>query len=232
MNPNNPSEKTKLPLEEIFSFFYAKDSFRPVILKPFVFEDYTYATDTYSLIRCKTEKINFEYENNETISTVDKIFPIPNTSEIIDLDSIDWDSLMKEHECIGDGNDVECGNCNGEGTCEDTVYYKGRMYDYEFDCPVCEGSGYEEEEKQIPTGKKTFGVNDKVKIKDNYLNAKRFYILKKVKDLIGKDLELKYYNKSNNKFEGLLFKIDFLDILIMPLHLDYNEADDVIANII
>jgi len=213
-------------LSDVFSLFYGTDPIRPVMLKPFIVGNKTYATDGYTLICCDTEKIDFEYENNEPPLKVEAAIPEINTSEIIDIDAVDWVSLMNKDETIGDGNNVECGHCDGEGTCDDSVFYKSKFYNFEYECPVCHGSGYEEKENQIPTGNKTFGSNDMVRFKETHFYATKFYKLKKVKDLIGENIELISYNKNN---KGVLFRIGFLDVLIMPSM--YYSKDYVVANI-
>lgn len=216
----------KRTLGDVFSLFYGTDPSRPAMLKPFVVGDKTYATDSYTLIYCDTDKIDFEYENNERPPNVEGVIPEINTSEIIDIDAVDWIALMNKDETIGDGNDVECGYCNGGGTCYDNILYKSKFYDFEYECPVCDGSGYEQEEKQIPTGNKTFGSNDMVKFKETYFYATIFYKLKKVKDLVGGNVELISYNREK---KGVLFRIGFLHVLIMPCYC--NSEDYVVANI-
>lgn len=226
LNNNETTPAAKQLLGDVFSLFYGRDSMRPVMLNPFIVGDKTYATDAYTLVRCDNDKIDFEFENKEKPLDVEAAIPQINTSEIINVDDIDWKSLMNKDETIGDGNDVECGNCNGEGTCGDNILYKGKFYDFEYECPVCDGSGYEEEETLIPTGNKTFGSSDMVRFKDVYFYATKFYKLKKVKDLIGGDVELISYN-SNNK--GVMFRIGIVEILIMPCMCNSNEH--VVANI-
>jgi hypothetical protein len=213
-------------LYDVFSMFCATDGSRPEMLKPFVVGNKTYATDATTLVRCDIDKINFEFENLEKPPKVEAAIPEINTSEIIDIDDIDWGSLMNKDETIGDGNDVECGHCCGDGNCEDSFPYKGKLYNFEYECPVCEGSGYEEEERQIPTGNKTFGPFDMVKFKNIYFYATKFYKLKKVKDLIGGNVELISYNEN---YKGTMFRIGNVEILIMPC---INNSDKyVVAHI-
>jgi len=211
-------------LQDAFSLFYSTDELRPAMQKPFVVKGKTYATDGTLLIRCDNDKIDFEFENNEKLPNVLAIMPTENMSEIIDIDSVDWASFMNQDETEGDGNDIVCGHCNGEGTYDDDVYYKGKSYDIEYECPVCDGSGYESEENQIPTGNKTFGFNDRVLFKETLFYATRFYKLKKVKDLLGGNLELISYNNNN---KAILFRINFVEIIIMPCLSD--EEDVIIA---
>lgn len=224
---NNQSDNiSSTVLSDVFSLFYGNDPMRKVMLNPFEINGFTYATDAYTLVKCKSDIIDFEWENKEKPLSVDSAVPDYNTAEIINIDSIDWASFMNKDETIGDNNDVECGHCNGEGSVEDSFFYKGKFYNFEYECPVCDGSGYEEEEKQIPTGNKTFGLNDMIKFKDTYFYARVFYKLKKVKDLIGGNIELVSYNKNNR---GFLFTIGIVDVLIMPCM--YQSDDFVILNI-
>lgn len=65
-----------------------------------------------------------------------------------------------------------------------------------------------------------------VRFKDIYFYATKFYKLKKVKDLIGGDVELISYN-SNNK--GVMFRIGIVEILLMPCM--FNSDEYVVANI-
>ena len=217
-------------LSKVFANFYSYDQMRPAMLNPFIVGDKTYATDGYTLVRCNTENIDFEYENKEEPLKVERVIPKINTSQIIDIDSIDWASFMNKDEMVGDGSDdVECGHCKGEGTCEESFYYKGERYTAEYDCPVCDGSGFEEEEKQIPTRNKTFGQNDVVRFKNTYFYATKFYKLKKVKDLIGADVELISHNNQTDSLKPVLFRIGIVEVLIMPMQ--YSSIDDVIVNI-
>lgn len=193
---------------------------------PFIVGSYTYATDAYSMVRCKTERVDFKFENTEQPLNAEAAIPEINASEIIDLDNISWTDLMTVDEKIGDGNDVICGHCEGNGSCEDSFVYKNKCYDYEYDCPVCDGSGYEEKVQMIPTGKKTFGMNDMIRFKDAFFYARRFYKLKQVKDLIKADVELISYS-GNNK--AVLFRIGFLEVLLMPVI--QNSNTDVIVRI-
>ena len=214
-------------LSDVFSFFYGSDPLRPSMHNPFEIDGFTYATDAYTLIKCKSDLIDFEWHNEENSLKVENVVPNVNTSEIIHLDSIDWASLMNKDETIGDGNDdVECGHCKGYGNVDDDLRYKGKFYSFEYECPVCDGSGFEEEEKQIPTGNKTFNSSDIIRLKNTYFYATKFYKLKKVKDLIGGEIELISYNENN---KGVLFRIGIVDILIMPCIC--NSQDYVILNI-
>jgi excinuclease UvrABC ATPase subunit len=219
-------EKTKL--EEVFSLFYSYDNSRPVMLNPFVVGDKTYATNGHILISCDSDKLDFEYENNEKPLDISKVVLEQNTYELINIDKVDWESLKTEDETIGNGEDVTCGHCDGYGSCEESIRYKNKSYNLEYECPVCEGSGLEEEEKFIPTGNKTFPAFKIVKFKDTYFYIEKFYVLKKVKDLLGCDVELLHYNL-NSPHKPVLFRIGIVEIIIMPMML--GGSDDIIVEI-
>ena len=73
------------------------------------------------------------WKNKEKPLKVEAVIPELNTSEIINIDNIDWVSLMNKDEKISDGNEVECGHCNGEGSVEDSIFYKGKFYYFEYE---------------------------------------------------------------------------------------------------
>ncbi len=219
--------ENKSGLKQVFALFCTIDEFRPAYANPFVVNGKAYATDGHSLVRCESDKIDFQIESENKILHIEKVIPEENTSEVVDIDCIDWASLMTEDELVGDGKDVECGHCEGMGTCEDSFLYKKQFYSYEYDCPVCDGSGYEEEEGKIPTGDKTFPYAAKVKFKGAYFYAQLFYKLKKVKDLVGGDIKLIYYKSNLN---CLMFSVGILEILIMPCTAPDGD-DTVVAKI-
>lgn len=221
MEENKNSNKTVLS-EVFYMFCDIDENMIPVFSNPFEINGTTYATDRFSLVYCDSNIIDFHYENKETPPNVNNIIPEINTSEIINIDSIDWLSLMTQNETTSVGSYVDCGHCDGFGTYEDSFFYKHKLYDYHYKCPVCEGTGHEQTPKIILTGNKTFKDKDVIKFKDAYFSAFNFYKLKKVKDLIGMDIELISY-RSNDK--ALLFKIGFLNVLLMPIlfHSIYEE---------
>lgn len=212
---SNSDTLTGSTLGSIFSLFVSTDGRRKNLLKPFTVDDQTYATDGHVMIYCDNKFIDFEFENKEKPPLVRKVIPDINSNEVIDLKSVNWESLKTWDETKPSGEEVECGNCDGEGTIEDYVYYKRRHYNVEYDCPVCDGSGFEEEQKQIKTGGKTFDPFAMVKVRDTFFYVHRFYLLKVVQELIdGREVEMIAY-KSNEA--GMLFKIGFLYILMMPV---------------
>lgn len=211
-NINNQTE-SRQTLEDVFAIFYGSDPMRLVMNRPFVIGEYTYATDGYTAIRCKNERIDFEYKNDEIPPRVESVVPATNTSEVLDFDSVDWQSLMTVPEKVEVGDNVDCGHCDGTGSCSDVIFYKGNRYDYDYECPVCDGSGWEEEAEERETGNMEFSSTDKIRLRDSFFYANKFYRLKKVKDLVGENVELISYTGPD---KGAMFKIGFLEILLMP----------------
>lgn len=225
---NQPKMKNEnsynTPLAEVFSLFCSNDDNTPVMKHPFVVGGKTYATDGHTLVRCDNDKVDFDFQNDEKPLYVEGVIPRVNTSEVIDLDTIDWNAIMTTDETVGDGNDVICGHCDGGGDVCDGFRYKGKFYSYDYRCPVCDGSGYEEHEKQIPTGEKTFDNRDVIQFKGTHFYATQFHKLKKVHDLIGGDVELISCARGGKPF---MFRIRFLEILIM----DCYDLRNVVATI-
>jgi hypothetical protein len=211
---NQTDKKTNL--QKCFELFLGHDELRPVFDNPFVIENNTYATNAHVLIYCDSKHIDFEFKNKETAPNAKAIVPKENTSQIIDVDSIDWESFKTADEFKYIGDEIECGHCNGDG--EFDVYYKNRYYDCE--CPVCDGSGYEAEPIKVKTGNKTFKDYDVIKLKNLYFNINLFYKVKQVKDLIGGDVELVHFPELE---KAILFKINFAFVLIEPF---YKTSDD------
>jgi hypothetical protein len=226
----NSAEREKTVLEQVFTLFCSKDEMRPLFLKPFVLGDKTYATDGYTLVRCDSGRIDFEFENNEKPKDVSSAIPDANTSEIINLDNIDWVGLMKEDEIIKVGEELVCGHCGGDGECEDDLSYKSKSYFFKYNCPVCDGSGYEVEKRKVPSGNKTFKDFDMIRLRGVLFYATKFYRLKQVKDLVGGEVELIYYPDGKSKYT-VLFRIGFLEILIMPGHEHGVSKEDVVASV-
>jgi hypothetical protein len=220
-------DSSKTTVEEVFSLFYSTDPLRPGMHWPFVVGNRTYATDGYLMVGCNTDKIDFSYENKEKPIFIDGVIPKVNMQEVLDMDNVEWASLMKADETISKVENVECGHCKGEGKVEDSLYYKKRYHTYEYECPVCDGSGLEEEEQEVPTVNKTFGREDLVKLKDSYFYLWRFYTLKKVRDLTGGDVELISYSGSG---KAVLFRVGIFEILMMPIIASDDESEKVLLS--
>src|SRR5690606_37748127 len=157
-------------IQQIFDLFIDKDHMNERFRKPFICDGYACATDSYTLIRCKTEHIDFEIAEPDSPVDVAKVMPTPNISQPIDLDVIDCEGLKTVNEYVVHGDDEECDYCNGAGESSDVIYHKGKRYRIVFECPVCDGEGYFEAPK-VPTGNKVISDETKIRINDDHFSA-------------------------------------------------------------
>lgn len=210
-------------LKNIFDLFLGKDDLRPEVHTPFVHKGKTYATNLHVLVRCDSNLIDFDFEEHSGAPNVTRLPFQKNIISVIPVDNIDWSKWMTEDEYEG-GQDVDCGCCGGDGKFYDFLSYKGKRYDYEYDCPVCDGYGIIEE-VGTPTGNKCIPHGYYVKVIDAYIDANYFYLLKKVRELIGEDIILVRHDGSHNP---LVFQIGFLEVLIMPVA--HTPNDNIIVS--
>ena len=204
-------------MQQAFDLFV--DSSDTRMPAPFVIGDYTYASNGYRLIRCPNSLIDFEFTPPKNHPNATKIIKPNNVLMDVLIDSVDWEALKTEFEEEKVSDEVECGHCHGEGTLEDSVYYKNKFYHCEYDCPVCKGSGVEEEAVYKKTGSLTFATNSQVILLDSTFMASNIYILKQVQDILGGEITLVNYGEKNDSFS---FEIGDVYILIMPT---YSDAD-------
>ena len=210
------SEEMETLKQKAFSLFYHKEHDEPRLQNPFEQNGKFYATDRYVLIRC--DSIDFEFKNEYVAPTVEPLIPKPNRRELIDFRQVDFEKYKTIDELSKVGEDVICSDCNGDGEVE--WEYEG--YTREFECPVCDGSGYSSECKYLPTGVKIVG-NATIKLYDALLDIKYFYKLKELQELTGCDVYLVNYTFPT---KAILFSCGEFEVIIMPL--TYNGDNDII----
>ena len=133
-------------------FIDANNDLRPMYAKPYLKDGYVHAVNGYRLIRIKAESLNGEYEPTDKMN-----LPIPNDNCDYLITDKDIEkalaSVPHEEEVIKIGEDVECSECAGSGKVDwEYTDNNGKMYEYEYDCPVCDGTGYAEEAQEKKTG--------------------------------------------------------------------------------
>ena len=134
-------------------FVDADNDLRPMYANPYLKDGYVYAVNGFRLIRIKAEILNGEYEPTDKMR-----LPIPNDNCDYLITDKDIEkalaSVPQEEEVIKIGEDVECLECAGSGKVDwEYTDNNGKMYEYEYDCPVCDGTGYAEETQEKKTGK-------------------------------------------------------------------------------
>lgn len=210
---------------DVFSLFCGHDSFRPELEFPFEINDKIYATCGHTLIRCDKSYLDFEVTERQGITppNCEAVMPIPNISTVLNIDKSIFDQYKTEDELKYIGKDIDCETCDGHGV----VDWEFEHWTKEFDCPKCDGSGYAAEKRSVKTGQKTFGTF-RVKLNESYFKIDLFYKLIQVRDALGGEIELIHQSKPTS---GVLFKVGFCEILLMPCPLYHVDDVDGVLNI-
>lgn len=214
-------------LGNVFSLFTGSDKYRSVFDNPFEQNGKIYATDAHVLIRIDKNKIQYEDDKILKVETpnCEAIVPEKNCDEIVNLNAEQFEQYKTEYELVKQGEDVECGLCNGEGTLTQDYHYKGRWYESEFDCPCCDGSGNEEEARLVRNVNKTFKTGVRVKFNGCLYEIHRFYKLIEVQKLVGGEIRLLH---KPEKYKPPLFSIGDFEIIIMPTSADESDCEAVL----
>lgn len=175
-------------------------------------EGYVIATDGCVLIRIRQSQTEGEYINIER-PNVKSVFKETTSSSILTICSINkmLSNVKKVKEVKYIGKDIKCHECNGEGT----VLWEYRSYAEEFDCPVCNGTGYESCEKEVQTGMMIPDPEEIVSIFGKRFRVKYLSVLKKTMELMDiTEITMKY---NNVPLEQALFCFgENTEVLLMP----------------
>lgn len=155
-------------------------------LEPFALGEYVYATDCMIMIRINKKMLNKEYpsKNNPIIS-----FPsIPSLSICYEINEISklLKSITKERVIVTEKEEELCEECNGTGRVTyEYVDLKGKPYELEENCPICEGDGFIYKEKEIETDEFDYPKHCPVKVYGGFLNAYYVEVLQKAMSILG-----------------------------------------------
>ncbi|WP_333661549.1 hypothetical protein [Chishuiella changwenlii] len=199
----------KNTLHEVFYQFVGDDQLRPNMHAPFEVEGVVYATNAYSVIYTEKKNCDFDYNQN-SIPQIKNVLPSQtNTNQLIDLKLSEFEEYLTEIETSFKEESIECNECNGYGEVE----WDYKHYSKEFECPACDGFGTVDKSKEVPTGGK---IHQEVviEIKGHAFLLNRIIPLIKTADLLKKDIYLVY--SPSEPYQSLVFKIDFLTIVVMP----------------
>jgi len=187
------------------------DELREWMTKPFSVGNQTCATNGWSLL-VVDKKSDYPDMSDKTKSVYPVELSFTNKLEISKVKAaIDKIPLI---DCF-DKVVSKCNACYGEGEVEYEFEHKGRTYEIEHECPVCEGEGQTEQVSKIPNGKKEIDSSKYVKLGVNRLNIERVLELIKVAELKGVD-EVLYQLPVGNR--PVAFKIGEDTILfLMPV---------------
>lgn len=121
---------------ELLQKFCSKDNLKPSLQNPFSQNGYTYATNSYIIVR--VDKI-------DGFGVVEDASDITKVNEWLDEKHVDWIDFpvfnLEEVECPkckGCGYLYECPECNGDGVVTASTEYN---FYHDLDCKTCGGIG-------------------------------------------------------------------------------------------
>lgn len=199
----------KNTLHEVFYQFVGNDELRPNMHAPFEVDGVIYATNAYSIIYTEKNNCDFDYNEN-SIPHIKQVIPFQtNSNQLIDLKLSEFEKYLTEIETSIKQESGECSECNGSGEVE----WEYKYYSKEFECPKCEGFGTIDKSSEMPIGGKIY-QEVTIEIKGHAFLLSRIIPLIKTADLLKKDIHLVYH--PSEPYRALVFKIDFLTIVVMP----------------
>lgn len=165
-------------------FIDNENIFHPEYNNPYRNDGYVYATNTRKMIRIKENAVRGDYKTAEIALNIAK----NNCNYTITAENIEkvLSAIPQIEEIMSVGNNIKCSECDGEGTV--TWKYTDKNwndYEIEEDCPVCEGVGYIEKERQIKTGRIIPNPNTVVKVGKNNIMATNLQVLLDAMRIIG-----------------------------------------------
>lgn len=140
--------------DELLQMFVCTDDMRAKLMKPWIERDNIFASESHICIRTKMGvNDNADYPRFDDGKT-NQLFPVSiagadgKLSFKILENALSYAPMVDEMDWVGE--DIECEECGGTGQ----VHWDYRCWTRAFDCPVCDGTGYSSQSKQVATGKK------------------------------------------------------------------------------
>ena len=197
--------------------FIGHGRYREWMKEVFLIDNKVFATDGFALIAMPKDKINTEGVWSGEKTVLGSIYPMKKEFEQV-ISFSQLSEMMKlvplVDEVVEKDETAECKECDGSG--EVTYLYEsksGRTYEYEYECPICEGTGVIGDIVEIPTGRKIADPKGTCKIKESVFHIKQINRIYEVMKLLGnKDLILCGVNSKGVH----LFLIEDVEIIVMP----------------
>ena len=220
----------KETLDKIFSLFVGDDPLRPVMQKPIDIEGkYLAATDAHVLLIVDKDLCDYESDNpHENRMNIMAVVPHETRSVKLNIQAVNFEEYKTADEYKVYEKKVDCGACHGSGEVEVDFFYK-RNYSIDVECPVCDGSGVESEEKKKLTGNKTYPDNCYLQIENAYFKLALFNNIIELQKLAN-TTELILLNKSV-KNSSHLFKVGDFKVVIMPYLKTDEDSEKTIINL-
>jgi len=224
MKQAHPNEDVYI---EILNLFCGKAAYRKWMEVPFCIDNLAIATDTFELVffdkyLLKTEISPVDWDKPENILRV--ITKDRNVNFKLDIEQIERALKygMRVDVLKAVGEDIECKECDGQGE----VLWTYEHWQKEFDCPNCDGTGFQSTSKKVPTGELELDPKMQVRIKECRFSLSTINRLMKVKNMLGEDeITLVYQKRDNTK---CIFNIGSVEIICMSLRFVDNDEDVIL----
>lgn len=206
-------------IDELLQKFVSADELRPKFLQPWRHNNHVFASETHILIRVNGNMTIAEYPTLDL--NADTLFPTGTPDGIIALKPLE-DALAlapMEDEMAYIGEDVDCDECDGNGR----VDWSYRHWVKRFDCPKCFGTGFTEQRRKLPTGRKVIAKDAAIRIGPHVFRADFLNIL--VEAMRFCDCSQSTVTFGNPRSASLFNLAEGIDIILMPVNQDiaYTE---------
>ncbi len=210
--------------ENVLNMFVGKEINKPWMTKPFTYNEYVCSTDSHRLCyfdKAKCGAFDF-YDLNHAANFIQKFES--NFEFSVERLKRDVLALDMEDDFNEVGENIECKKCDGDGQVQMT--FEGNTYDR--DCPTCNGSGFSEQTRHIPTGFLRICWPQKCKIGNSLFDTNFIKDIISIAELFNVD---QVGVMQTLPFKQTTFQIGDIKLLIMPmLASEDDELKFVIAN--
>lgn len=200
-------------IDEVLLLYVSREDHNPKYRIPFLRHPYIYATNGHILIRVNENIVQTKYDGSKL--NPESMFGLSNCDHIITIDElktlVSSPDIGMMDETTTTGKNIVCKECNGDGVVE---WEYGRWSE-DFDCPACGGSGYEESEKEVPTGNKIPDPCHPINLHNTHFRFMYIQMLIKTMQSLGLS-EIRLVRQEPDK--GNLFVInEDIQVIIMPV---------------
>lgn len=204
--------KTAIDILEMFTSPYSS---REWMNRPFSLDGHTGATDGQCLILMK-EKVKAAHISGETEAYVWGVIPKEKFEIKISLKELK--EAIKKVPMIDEleYEDIECQCCDEEGEVEFAFSHGGREYHHDYECPICDGSGFELEAKEVPTGNMIMDPDCKIQFGPCEINHRFVARLVAVAEYEELD-SVSLVSDIRHAGSPCLFKVGKTKVLVMPV---------------
>jgi hypothetical protein len=214
--------------DKALSLWVSHDKTRPEFTRIFNYEGNVIATNLYALAYCDEAYIIEDFEPFAGKTKFSEVMIAPPYEENMELRLTDIIAALNACEQAEDMNctdDTPCDDCQGDGVVEfEYVSKKGRTYEKEIECPVCNGDGIKG--RYYKTGKMKPVDYATIQIGKRFFGASMLGLVVKTMETLDV-LAINILNPSAESGQMLL-KANDLYIIIMPkMESDSGKYPDV-----